>query len=68
MGFSRTNACCLSPVMLPAYSLNRTYALFFVVFSVIGEGAASLMLSSFTHAQQVSHQLYFASWQEPTVL
>lgn len=38
--------------MLPAYSLNRTYALFFVVFSVIGEGAASLMLSSFSDAQQ----------------
>lgn len=56
-----------APVMLPAYSLNRTYALFFVAFSVIGgrsfrDGHSRLLLLSC-----ISPLTCAAPRQEPTV-
>lgn len=61
------------PVMIPAYSLNRCYAIFFVTFSVIGKQVFFQQLCRcvfyLTKTMNVLKLtvLCFPSWQEPTV-
>lgn len=51
-------------VMIPAYTLNRFYSIFFIAFSVIGKLADGLLIVVLAHEICLMHA---APWQEPTV-